>query len=151
MAAIFIDSLLLLIPAYLITAVLPDRWGDILGFKNLVAMSLFFIYNPIMERLGGTFGKKFVKSFAINLKKQGPPSYLTAMVRFILSVVPIMVLGYGSAAENTVITLTGLALLIISILPAFFSKRKQTLYDLLTKVVIIEFEPADNKNVTTPP
>lgn len=150
MAAIFIDSLLLLIPAYLITAILPDSWGDFQSFKNSVAIALFLIYNPIMESLGGTFGKKFVKSFSVNLKKQGPPSYLTALVRFILSVAPIMVMSYGLAAENTVITSAGLTLIIISILPVFFSKKKQTLYDLLTKIVIIEFEPTDNKNVTTP-
>jgi uncharacterized RDD family membrane protein YckC len=150
MGAIFIDSLLLLIPAYLITAVLPDNWGDIQGFKNSVAIGLFLIYNPIMESLGGTFGKKFVKSFVINLKKQGPPSYLTALARFILSVAPIIVMGYGSAVENPAVTLTGMALLVLAVVPVFFSKRNQTLYDLLTKVVVIEFEQAENQDVTTP-
>ena len=87
-----------------------------------------------------------MKSLVINLKKQGPPSYLTALARFILSIVPILVVGYGSAAENPVVTVTGMALLVLAVLPVFFSKRKQTLYDLLTKVVIIEFEPTYKKN-----
>lgn len=150
MAAIFIDGLILLIPAYLITAILPDRWGDFHGFKNSVAMSLFLIYNPIMESLGGTFGKKFVKSFAINLTTQSPPTYLAALARFILSIAPILVMGYGSAVENTAITLTGMALLALAVVPIFFSKRKQTLYDLLANVVIIGFEPIENKDLSTP-
>jgi uncharacterized RDD family membrane protein YckC len=149
-AAIFIDSLILLIPAYLITAVLPDSWGDVQGFKNSAAMSLFFIYNPIMESLGGTFGKKFVKSYAINLRKNAPPSYLTSFARFIISVLPIMVLGYGSAAENPAVTLTGMALLVLTVVPIFYSKRKQTLYDFMTNVVVIEFEQTENQDVTTP-
>ncbi len=150
MAAIFIDSLILLIPAYLVTALLPETWGDILGFKNSVVMALFLIYNPIMECLGGTFGKKFVKSYAIDLKTQSPPTYLVALGRFTLSILPILVVGYGSAVKSPTTTLTGIALLAIVIVPVFFSKRKQTLYDHLTNVIIIEFEPTNNKNVTTP-
>ena len=145
MAAIFIDSLILLIPAYLITTILPERWEDFLDFKNSVAMILFLIYNPIMESLGGTFGKKFVKSFSINLKNQSPPTYVVALARFILSIPPILAIGYGSAAKNTTIIIMGLALLALAVVPVFFSKRRQTLYDLLTNVVIIEFEPTDIK------
>lgn len=147
-AAIFIDSLILLIPAYLITAIFPDKWGAFQGFKNSVAMSLFLIYNPIMESLGGTFGKKFVKSYAINLRKNAAPSYLTAFTRFIISVVPIMVMSYGSAVEKPAVTLTGVALLVLTVVPVFFSKRKQSLYDLMTNVVVIEFEQTENQDVT---
>ena len=147
-AAIFIDSLIILIPAYLFAAVLPALGKDFDGFKNLVAMLLFIIYNPVMESLGGTYGKRFVKSFTISLKTKSPPTYLWSLARLILSILPILLMGYGTAIENTTIRLIGVALLFLSFAPIYFSKRKQTLYDLLTNVVIIEIEQVDKKDVT---
>ena len=147
-AAIFIDSLIILFPAYLITAVLPDIGKDFNGFKNFIAMLLFVIYNPVMESLGGTYGKRFVKSFTVSLKTKSPPTYLWSLARLILSILPILLMGYGTAVESTAIRLIGMGLLLLSFAPIYFSKRKQTIYDLLTHVAIIEIEQVDKKEVT---
>lgn len=97
-----------------------------------------------MEFLGGTFGKKFVKSYTIRLKTQPPPSYFMALGRFILSIIPILVMGYGSAIENPTITLVGITILLLNFAPIFFSKKRQTLYGLSINVVMIEFEEDTN-------
>ncbi len=89
------------------------------GFSTLF---YFFLYQPILETRGGTFGKKIIGLRTINLDTSKEPTYTNSYKRSALYFV--FIIGLGIPA-------------ILSCLAVLWNKNKQAWHDSMTNIAVV--------------
>ena len=159
----FIDTLLTGIVGYLIISNRIDSTNPIL-IPTLILVPGFFIYHllysPIMESLGGTFGKKIAKIRTINIQTNKAPSIGQTFMRTAIIIVPMFFVfllstqisksmstdmqldaqGHlvRSSINPSVVPILVFTVYILPFLAMLYSPTKQCWHDKFSKVAVLK-------------
>ena len=126
---------------------LEESDKNILGPSLVLAVILYHIYQPIMECVGGTFGKKMINLKTISIGTRKAPNFFQSFFRsnvfFSPFLLAILVYVFSDKQDRfsdlffTVSIILGL-LALSSRFYMFMSERKQSLQDLISSTIVID-------------